>query len=61
MRRGCNSCSFMKIKYRATLDGKAYCTYFKKYIQEDNLEYNFFCDGDINGSKRSDRLSKEIS
>ena len=47
----------MKMTFKGTLDGKPYCQRFKKYIPECNMEYNFFCDGDINGTKGDNRLS----
>lgn len=57
MRTGCKMCGYMKMTFKGTLDGKPYCQRFKKYIPECNMEYNFFCDGDINGTKRDNRLS----
>lgn len=57
MRGGCKDCNLMEMKYLGTLDGKPYCNRFKRYIDEGNFEYNFFCDGVRNGTKRNNRLS----
>jgi len=39
----CIDCPNFKIVYHNTLEGKAYCTKYNKYIPKNHLAYNFFC------------------
>lgn len=50
----CYDCKYMKIVYHNTLEGKAYCTKYNKYIPTSAMAYNFWCDYE---SKEDSKIS----